>query len=433
MKMSEKIIRVTLIALIALSLFLSYNIWLSPASSHGTTENSSNIVTETQSYRNPSDAFLPLRMFWINDGNTLGTQSENTIGQIQSLLAANTADDLQLVVDENEEAFNAFTQIENGVELNYQSNFILKDYLEIYEFDLSEIDDELGKFYFSKVQIDFDNQRVNFMNYRRHSIYQLSFTGNVAGYQAILQDESNNLTAVSLDENNSFGQYDSDETISLKRYSYILSTQSFTTFRNAFFQNPRDVSSDNSSIYMSGQERLEIDLDNQVAEFKGELPLREELSDEFMQSFAYVNQLGSSAGNLRFFDRNEEEMNYRVFVEGYPVFSDNTQALVSVTVSDSGDEDTKDISIRASTNTIQVPIPADDFVELPSTQTVWQNIANAGGNIDKVASIIVGYTWEAIEDVTRVVDLTPEWYVRYDNQWYSERDLLQKLPEMEVE
>lgn len=436
MKISEKIIRISLVLLILLSIFLSYNIWLSPANTISINDTSGTVNAENQNSRNADDVFLPLKLIWLQNGAAQGTQSETAISQVQDLLPSNIYGTLEEFASDDEN-FAVSQIITNGIELTYQGSYLLSDYLSTFKINLE--DTQLAEdFYFSKIQIDFDNQLIKFINFSKNAYLQGEFSSTGVSYRQILEDNSLSWTDVALDETSRTGQYNSNEPILLSRYSYILSTQSFTLFRNAFFQDPENVTDDDASVFMSGQERLEIDSDRQLAEFQGELPLTEDLDDEFNQSFAYISHLGTSVGNLRYFDRDGNRLNYRVFVEGYPVFGNNSQGLVSVTVDNEFLEDSVKIGIESSTRTIQIPIPANEMVELPSTQTVHENIINVGGNNELVSSIIIGYTWEAILNADRVpndrvVDLTPEWYVRYNDQWYAESDLISQLSNVEVD
>lgn len=432
MKISERVIRFALIFLIALSLVLSYNIWLSPASKGEVATSGNSVVTDTKNYRKESDSFLPLRLIYTKNGSAQGTQSENVISQIQSKLTSDVSAELRLVVNGSEKTFEGYKKLSNGFELIYEGNFLLSDFLDIYNFDISN-DDTADGFYFTRVQVDFDQKKVNFMNYKAHEVYQLTFTGLEDTYENIISEKGVDLTNMTNSGTINERQYNTSETISLKKYSYILSTQAFTLFRNAFFQDPSSVNSDNTSVYSSGQERLEIDPDRQMASFKGVLALDEEMDDIYEQSFSYIRKLGTSVGNLRYFDRTSDQVNYRVFVEGYPVFGDLSRGVVQITVDDSIHEDAKAIQIVTSTNTIQVPIPADEVVELPSTEVVQKKILEAGAEENKMGSILIGYTWQTVKETNRVVDLTPEWYVLYDGEWYSETQLIHQLSEQEVD
>lgn len=430
MKISERVVRFLLIFLIALSLFFSYNIWLSPTNNKSTSVDSDNVVTDTKNYRKDTDSFLPLRLVITEDKTAKGTQSENIISQVQTFLSEDVSDNLQVVVDGNEKTFNSYKTISDGFELLYEGKFLLSDYFDIYQIDVSN-QKKAEDFYFTRIQVDFDTKKVNFVDYDNKRICQLSFTGLANTYKNIIKEKDVAFTNMTSEGVVNEKQYNTSEAVSLKKYSYILSTQAFTLFRNAFFQNPTDVNSDNVSVYTSGQERLEIDADQQLAEFRGELAATDDLKDIYLQSFSYVKKLGTSVGNLKYFDRSSNQVDYRVFVEGYPVFGDYSRGLVSVIVNGKQSE-SKNISIVTSTNTIQVPIPADEVVDLPSTDTVQKQILEAGAKQDSIKSILIGYTWQNIKETNRVVDLTPEWYIKYGDTWYSESELIKKLPELEA-
>ena len=90
------------------------------------------------------------------------------------------------------------------------------------------------------------------------------------------------------------------------------------------------------------------------------------------------------------------------------------------------------VNIQTSLNTIQVPIPSDEEVELASTNEIIQQLKAKGADSNKIGSVIVGYTWQNVKETNRVVDLLPEWYVKYKDNWYSANDLLEKLPGLEA-
>ncbi len=64
---------------------------------------------------------------------------------------------------------------------------------------------------------------------------------------------------------------------------------------------------------------MSIHSETQVVDFRGELPEKKENASVFSESFPYISKLGSSLGNLRYFDRSDNTIDYRIFVEGFPV------------------------------------------------------------------------------------------------------------------
>lgn len=218
------------------------------------------------------------------------------------------------------------------------------------------------------------------------------------------------------------------EQVRLKKYSYILTTQSYSLFRNAFFQNPDQAKGEEEESgarsFVSGHEEIMMDEQKRLVTFTGELP--EDLEDEsvYSQTFNYVSRLGTAVGNLRYFDHQDGKINYRIFVEGYPIFSQSSKGKMSVTIDPSNTATVPQVKIETSMDTVQVPIPSDEEVELPSTLEIETNLAAAGIDLSKIKSFIIGYTWQDIDGVNKLVALTPEWFVKYEDTWYSANQMM---------
>ena len=61
-------------------------------------------------------------------------------------------------------------------------------------------------------------------------------------------------------------------------------------------------------------------------------------------------------GNLRYFDRTKDSVNYRTFVEGFPVFSNDLKGQVDIRITNN-DGAAPSVTINTSVNTIR----ADSF------------------------------------------------------------------------
>ena len=59
---------------------------------------------------------------------------------------------------------------------------------------------------------------------------------------------------------------------------------------------------------------------------------------------------------------------------------------------------------------------------------VVQKLEQAGGEIDQIKMFLIGYKWENIQD-TGVVDLIPQWYLKYGETWYTYDKLYEKIVE----
>lgn len=162
MKLSEKIIRVALFALILLSLVLTYAIWLSPTSKTAEVNTSKQTVKNDQSYAKATDAFLPIRGIWDLAEGKFQTSSENLLATTQARLTESTYGQLQEVAQGEEEIKNYYS-LDNGIELNYEGGFSLTEYIKVFDMpiNLNSLK-ESDKITFSKIQIDFSKRKFVF-------------------------------------------------------------------------------------------------------------------------------------------------------------------------------------------------------------------------------------------------------------------------------
>ena len=138
MRISEKIIRVGLIVMIALSFYFSYMIWLNPTGfNNASTETDTGVNPSVQTYKQKSDLFLPLYLTWNDEDAIKETNSEAVIREIQEVINEATINDLTLRTYGEEQAFSKAQEVNQGVSLNYYTTFYLKDYEKTFEKELS--------------------------------------------------------------------------------------------------------------------------------------------------------------------------------------------------------------------------------------------------------------------------------------------------------
>lgn len=436
MKLGDKLLRVGLFLLIMLSLYFTFAIWLSPSSITTPELDSASRVTPDRDYKKATAFFLPIRGVWVTEDKALQTNSENVIRSIQSVITEGSYSKLQEVAS-GEKEFDTYLNRKDSVELYYEGYFLVNRYVKVFDvpIDLSGI--SAGKsLRFSKVQLDLKEDKLRFLNYKQNAVYETTCHLDKDKLKSLLESNQETFDEVQA-QDISRKKMTTKSTIKLKKYSYILSSQPYTLFQDAFFQNTEDVKSEGDAsdiqIFRSGQEELTLDEKTRVVHFDGvEAVDSESEGDIFAQSFNYVSKLGSGIGNLRYFDCNNDTINYRIFVEGYPIFDSSTRGRLTLDSLRQEGTGNRLIKIETSMDTIQVPIPSDEEIELPETETMMKNLVAAGADPSKITSYIIGYTWHDIQSVNRLVDLMPEWYIKYDNEWHSFNDLIASLPEKEA-
>jgi len=434
MRISEKIIRVGLIVMIALSFYFSYMIWLNPTGfNNASTETDTGVNPSVQTYKQKSDLFLPLYLTWNDEEDIKETNSEAVIREIQEVINEATISDLTLRTYGEEQAFSKAQEVNQGISLNYYTTFYLKDYEKTFDKELSlEDESETEDFPFSRIQFDLEENTIQFVDFTHQRVVRGKIDWDKSQVKHLLADNPREWTAMRTDQERSSNQYYTQDSIKLKKYSYYSSTQSQSLFREAFFNNPKNVKINDESVdtyYYEGGQNMTVLQDQQQVKFETTTDGSDEM-DLAMLSADYIIRLGNNFGTIRYFDQQDKHLDYRVFVEGYPVFSTGGQGVISVAFSESGQTGSREMTISASLNAIQVPIPSETEIELPSSLSVKNDLIAAGADPELLQQIIVGYQWGEIKDAP-LVDLTPAWYVNYDSSWISYDALMTKLAETE--
>lgn len=434
MKLSEKITRFGLIVMVLLSIYFSMSIWLNSSRKEPDIKEESQIAT-TVNEKAATDVYLPLNLVRVENSKAMMNNSENLISSVQNELKSGTFGKVTQVVTENEEQFKRYGKLEQGIELLYEGPFLLSEYISVYNLSLSLANFDSGtEQYFARIQLDFKQNKIRFLDYDQKNVYEATMTVNTERLTGLVNKDGLQYNEIIDNPDGLQKQYYLSNDLKLKKYSYILASQPVTRFRNVFFNETDNIHTNEDSkdlTYTSGNESLFADEKLGTIKFSGNL--LEGNSDSIYQaSFSYIKRLGTSMGNLRYFDRSKKQVNYRTFVEGFPVFSDDSKGQVHITINPLNTNE-PNVIINTSVYTIQIPIPSEEEVTLESTDKLITQLEKAGGKSEKIKSMVIGYTWQTIEEVKQVVDLSPEWYVLYENTWYSAKELLNKLPSMEVQ
>ncbi|AYW47009.1 hypothetical protein C7K38_00650 [Tetragenococcus osmophilus] len=434
MKYSKYILWIGLAFMIALSFYLSYLIWASPANKDQSLveETEDSQTQDQQEIIAASEVFLPLKTVYLNDDNAQASNTESLLEDLQTNIAQSTFGSLDVQSYNSDEGLVEQMELSQGIEMDYAASFPLESYNDFFDMDLPIEGNEEENFTFQIIQVDFERDQIRFINKDEQLIATADIQSSLADVQDVLKEDSIDWYDVVKDEQLDYFTYFNEEPVKLRKFSYIASSRPYTVFRDSFFTNPNNLRSNEDTedlnIY-DGSESMVIAPDDQTVDFQGAIS-QDENFDKYTDSYQYIRNLGTSYGSIRFLDSMQNTIDYHIFVEGFPVFSDNDEGKFSVDFSEAGQDSQRSVEIQANLNMIQVPIPSDSEVEVPSGRTVLEDLYYVGADSDKISDLVVGYHWENIED-TGVVDLEPNWYVQYDDTWYNSEDLMQHLQESE--
>src|SRR5699024_9543227 len=233
--------------MVILSFYLTYLIWLTPASKSSALLNNieKDESSEVKNYKNTEDIFLPLNLTRFKKEATTQTNSESLIKQGQAMVKENKYDRFTLdSFDSEDEFFEAIT-VKEGIEMAFADAFPIQSYLALLQkkvsFD-SSINEE--SFAFNRIQIDYKQKIIRFLNPLKLEFIEAEITSNFPEEESIYNDSSDNWHTVSNAISQKEGiEFYSESPLELTVYSYISSTRPYTVFRDAFFTNPKDIRS----------------------------------------------------------------------------------------------------------------------------------------------------------------------------------------------
>lgn len=421
----DKVVRISLVIMVVLSLFLTWKIWTKPASRSLVEKNKDN-SSEVVQTKKMTDVFTPTKLFYHRDKEEFFySNKETTVLEISSKIAAF---DFKHGKEMNAEEVNTALYGGDSFNLSYPEELPLAVYENMNELELN-IPSKMSDFKFNRIIFSLADEKAYFVNPQLTEGIEYDAAGDSDTIKKLLKDESkNNYIPVTLTPENVGNIYYIEEEVKLKTYSYILATQSFTTFTKAFFNQPNDLysnESDNVNLANGEGESLTILADTGEVKYFGKLKQSKASNENslYYDTFQYVENLGNNLGTLRFFDAKETDILYRNYIEGFPVFGPDMKGRLEVGVQN------KNVFVRANQETIQIPIPSAETVTLQPTKELMDELTTAGADESLIEDVQIAYEWQTNSETKQAIDLVPTWYVRYEDSWYSATELLAKLQE----
>ena len=423
-KMGEAILKCSVICMVLLSLFLSWKIWTKPAnrSFQDRTEKVKAVVQK----KDMTEVYMPTKLFYHHGTGEhfLYTNKESTMTSLQEKIVALNFSNSKTM---SKSQIESVTTQRNLFNLVYPSAIPASMFINMNDLSTTLPRDN-KELMFNWLVMSLDEKKIYFVDYHNKQGVEMSVKGDITDIQRLLDVDTNNYVNAFLPMDNVAGIYYLSDSTKLKTYSYIIATQSFTTFSKGFFNQPNDLFSnegDNLSLSNSEGESLTIDSNTGEVNYFGKLKQSHSgsVNSLYYDTFQYIEDMGTSLGNLRYFSMDNNEVIYRNYVEGFPVFGGSMKGSLAVTVQN------KNVFIKANQDTLQIPLPSDDSVTLVPTQELVDDLKVLNVDINKIQDIQIGYKWEQNKETQQAIDLVPSWYIKYDNAWMTQDELEKTLTE----
>lgn len=407
--------------MILLSLFLSWKIWTKPA--NRSLQDHSKKESRVVQKKDMRDVYAPTKLVYHRDKDDIVyTNREATILSILGKLGEFSYEAPKQL---SPQVSQTLIQESDQFSLIFPSELPVSLYLSMHQLDVA-LTEGMSRMTFNQVMVSLDRETLVFMNTDQTEAIELPIQGDFKAIERLLNSEKNNYFPVTQDENNVANVYYLSGDVHLKIYSYIVATQSFTTFSKAFFNQPNDLyANEGDNLNLSNGEGESLTIQNETGEvnYFGKLrPVSNQLSNMlFYNTFQYVESMGNALGTMRYFDRKDDDVMYRNYVEGFPVFGSNMKGGFETAIQN------KNVFIRTNQETIQIPIPSDETVVLMPTDQMVEVLRSDGIDLEQVQDMQIGYTWQPNVETKQAVDLVPEWYIKYNHAWYTYPELKKQV------
>ncbi|MFD0898140.1 YycH family regulatory protein [Loigolactobacillus binensis] len=432
MKISQLLLKISLLVMIGISLLLSWLIWTNNARFQRNTTDVTTTKTQTET-KDVGEVYLPTQILTSNANGEqymVYNNKENLIDALHKQLSGwqFTSPKKMKLSSKN---YLATINQKNRVSLVYPRNISYAIFGKTFKQKVAKADRQR---LFNRIVIPTNRSGiVYFLNDHHKTGFSVKVDQQkMAALQARLNAATIQFPVTEKLFNNRPELYYTSA-VQVTQYSYLVTKQNPTDFVTSLFSgsDPSALETKeqgNSTTYTDGTYKsLQADHQKATIEF-------EDYSSDVSSTnatailnggFKTLSKLGSAPGNMRYFgyESKTHTVIYRSYVEGLPVFNQTDFGAVKVQLLTTG------VKLNFSVYTLQVPLPADKMATpLPTTQTALNNLSAAGYNMADITSFELGYHWSVNSSSDSVIDLTPTYYFQYNGKWVSYNQMLNTTP-----
>lgn len=210
--------------------------------------------------------------------------------------------------------------------------------------------------------------------------------------------------------------------VKVKEYSYLISYQSSSYYASRLLGSSyrKTVAKNGHTVYTAGySKRLQVPKEGKSSDhqylYNSYLTSQQRpATQRMLEGAAYVKQLGLAEQDLRFFESSGKTVSYINYIEGYPIFANDTLAQTKVTIG------TESVSVAFSSINLQIPIPYDGHVKtLPKTATLLKEMNSIGIKESEIEKIAIGYHIQADKKRSDLITLVPTYFIKVGGSWNS--------------
>ncbi len=421
MKQKESpMLSAVLYTLVAVSLFLTVRI-LSTPTAVGLGQNSTTSVSANlTNTKKIEDVFAPVRLIVHTDKRIYLTQTPEIMKNVNDLLGEGLLDGIEDVSTYTQEAFDALILSPTQVEIRFAEEVPL-ELLSRYFTDLQEdyYDDRIDRIIFNSKEED----PIYLLNDETKQVFTAARPDNLLQPLVDLYEgQKDAYMEVESYESEAAISYLPKEAITVQKLVYLVEKPSNSYFIDLLFNDTTDLKDNGNDAFVSYSDNIsELSIDKatgQLSYYRNILD-SEEVHDyrKIRDSFHEIKMLDNWTNPFYFygFDEGTDNVYYRRYVNGYPIFGEVDYGLTRIHMSGSSLTE-----LQFLTQVIQTPLTdRGEGVTLLSGADLLAALDAGGYSSQEIQMISLGYDWTFSEESNRLVNLTPKWFIQIDGVWKS--------------
>ena len=407
-----------LYTLVAISLFLTVRI-LSTPSTVGLSQNSATSVSANlTNTKNVEDVFAPIRMIVHTDKRMYLTQMPEIMRSVNELLSESVFNGIEGVSTYTKEEYDALILSPTQLEIRFAEEVPL-ELLSRYFTNLQEdyYGESIGRIIFNSKEED----PVYLLNDETKQVFTVARPANLLQSLAELYESQKEAYAeVESYETELAISYLPIEAITIQKLVYLVEKPSNSYFIDLLFDDTTDLKDNGSDEFVSYSDNIsELSIDKETGQlsYYRNILDAEDLPDYRLirDSFHEIKMLDNWTNPFYFYGFDEETDNvyYRRYVNGYPIFGEVDYGLTRIHMSGSSLTE-----LQFLTQVIQTPLTdRGEDVTLLSGKDLLAALDAGGYSSQEIQMIALGYDWTFSEESNRLVNLTPKWFIQIDGAW----------------
>ena len=407
-----------LYTLVAISLFLTVRI-LSTPSTVGLSQNSATSVSANlTNTKKVEDVFAPIRMIVHTDKRMYLTQIPEIMRSVNELLSESVFNGIEGVSTYTKEEYDALILSPTQLEIRFAEEVPL-ELLSRYFTNLQEdyYGESIGRIIFNSKEED----PVYLLNDETKQVFTVARPANLLQSLAELYESQKEAYAeVESYETELAISYLPIEAITIQKLIYLVEKPSNSYFIDLLFDDTTDLKDNGSDEFVSYSDNIsELSIDKETGQlsYYRNILDAEDLPDYRLirDSFHEIKMLDNWTNPFYFygFDKENDNVYYRRYVNGYPIFGEVDYGLTRIRMSGSSMTE-----LQFLTQVIQTPLTdRGEDVTLLSGQDLLAALNAGGYSSQEIQMIALGYDWTFSEESNRLVNLTPKWFIKIDGVW----------------